>query len=53
VALAGRREVVGAMGELRGVWRGAEDAKSLPCTISYLFDVSSKPRYGRGREIEG
>jgi hypothetical protein len=27
--------------------------RSFPCTISYLFDVSSKPRYGRGREIEG
>jgi hypothetical protein len=107
-ALAGRREVAGAMGELRGVWRRAKDAtgkttglwdvlysrgvgvvsprmsarvehvgacfchisttdlstlaciswqnhcvRSLPCTISYLFDVSSKPRYGRGREIEG
>jgi hypothetical protein len=25
-ALAGRGEVAGAMGELRGVWRGAEDA---------------------------
>jgi hypothetical protein len=25
-ALAGRGEVVGAMGELRGVWRGTEDA---------------------------
>jgi hypothetical protein len=25
-ALAGRREVAGAMGELRGVWRGTEDA---------------------------
>ena len=25
-ALAGRREVAGAMGELRGVWRGAKDA---------------------------
>jgi hypothetical protein len=25
-ALAGRKEVVGAMGELRGVWRGTEDA---------------------------
>jgi hypothetical protein len=24
---------------------------SLPCTISYLFYVSPKPRYGRGREI--
>jgi hypothetical protein len=26
VALAGRGEVVGAMGKLRGVWRGAKDA---------------------------
>jgi hypothetical protein len=26
VALAGRGEVVGAMGKLRGVWRGTEDA---------------------------
>jgi hypothetical protein len=25
-ALAGRREVTGAMGELQGVWRGAKDA---------------------------
>jgi hypothetical protein len=25
-ALAGRGEVAGAMGELRGVWRGTEDA---------------------------
>jgi hypothetical protein len=27
--------------------------RSLPCSISYLFAVSSMPRYGRGREIEG
>jgi hypothetical protein len=27
--------------------------RSLPCSISYLFAVSSKSRYGRGREIEG
>jgi hypothetical protein len=25
----------------------------VPCTKSYLFDVSSKQRYGRGREICG
>jgi hypothetical protein len=122
-ALAGRGEVVGAMGELWGVGRGTGDAtgkmaghwgglyshgagmvtggrgragvraracserapgvsarvahvcvcfyhgstadwstlacrswqnhcvRSLPCTISYLFNVSPKPRYGRGREI--
>jgi hypothetical protein len=124
-ALAGRGEVAGAMGELRGVWHGAKDAtgktaglwdglysrgagvvtcgrgragvralacseraprvsarvehvgacfchgstadlstlaciswqnhcvRSLPCSISYLFAVSSKPRYGQGGEIEG
>jgi hypothetical protein len=122
-ALAGRGEVTGAMGELRGVRRGTEDAtgkivghwgglysrgagvvtgghghagvraracserapecqpasntcvlcfchgstadlstlacrswqnhyvRSLPLTISYLFYVSPKPRYSRGREI--
>jgi hypothetical protein len=27
--------------------------QSLPCTKSYLFYVSSKQRYGRGREIWG
>jgi hypothetical protein len=27
--------------------------RSLPCSISYLFAVSSKSIYGRGREIEG
>jgi hypothetical protein len=122
-ALVGRGEVVGAMGELRGVWRCTEDAtgklaghwgrlysrgagvvtgqprarmgsrtgvlwvrprvsalvehvwvcfchgsttnlstlacrswqnphvRSLRCTKSYLFYVSAKQRYGRGREI--
>jgi hypothetical protein len=50
-ALAGRGEVAGAMGELRGVWRGTEDAtgKVAGRWAGFIAVARAWSRGGRGR----
>jgi hypothetical protein len=47
VALAGRGEIAGAMGELRGVWRGTGDATGK--IAGHWGGLSSRGAGGRGR----
>jgi hypothetical protein len=51
-ALAGRGEVAGAMGELRGVWRGTEDAtrKIAGHWAGFIAVARAWSWGGRGRE---